>query len=115
MAAAGQVRLAGLRRGLEFRVALQLVAGAPERAVGTRVREVWHAVVPDALRELPRLRDEGGAPAVLLVRRAWGERAAGLQGGLELRVALQLVARAAEVPLRVRVREVGHAVFPDAL
>src|SRR6266511_3611815 len=116
-AAARQLRLAGLQRGLVLRVVLRLlVADAAERPVGARVGEVGQTVGAHALRELARLRDKGWGPAVLLVFAAGGQIAALLLRGLVLRVVLRLlVAGAAERPVGSRVGEVGQTDGAHAL
>src|SRR6266511_5144911 len=114
LAAARQLLSAGLHRGLVLRVALLLVADAAQPTVGVRVRKVGQAVVPHALRELTHLLHKGWVPE-LLVFAAWGEVAARLLRGTELRVVFLLVAEAAEPPFGVGVGEVGHTVVPHAL
>src|SRR6266511_5203676 len=114
LAAARQLLSAGLHRGLVLRVALLLVADAAQPTVGVRVRKVGQAVVPHALRELTHLLHKGWVPE-LLVFAAWGEVAARLLRGTELRVVFLLVAEAAEPPVGVGVGEVGHPVIPHAL
>src|SRR5712691_1812450 len=114
LATARQLLAAGLHRGLVLRVALPLVADAAQPTVSVRIRKVGLTMVPHALRELTHLLHKGWV-AQLLVFAAWGEVAARLLRGTELRVVLLLVAEAAEPPVGVRVGEVGHTVVPHAL
>src|SRR5262249_60529311 len=114
LASARQLGAAGLERGAIARVALLLVAGATQPPLGVRVGEVRHTVGPHALRELTHLVHIGRV-SELLVLAAWGQSAARLLRGTELRVVLLFVAQATELPAGIRIGEVRHAVGPDAL
>src|SRR6266540_3017736 len=114
VAASWQLLAAGLHRGTEFRVVLLLVAGAAQPPVGVGVGKVGHTVVPHALRELAHLLHNGWVPGLFMLA-AWGQVAALLRRGTELRVVLLLVASAAELPVGLGVGKVGHTVAPHAL
>src|SRR5574341_1621317 len=113
VAFARQLLAAGLHRGTERRGVLLLMAGAAHPPVGVRVGIVGQPVVAHALGELAHLLHGGRVGSLMLA--AWGQVAALLLRGLELRVALLLVGGAAQLPVGIRVGEVGHAVVPDAL
>src|SRR6266508_3644769 len=113
VASTGQLLAAGLHRGAERRVVLLLVASAAQPPVGVRVGEVGQPVVAHALRERPHLLHSGWVGSLMLA--AWGQVAAFLLRGSEVRVALLLVGGAASLPVGVRVGKVGHTVVPDAL
>src|SRR6266545_1938602 len=113
LTSAGQLLAAGLHRGAERRVVLLLVGGAAQPPVGVRVGKVGHTVVSHALRELAHLLHRGRVGSLMFA--AWGQVAALLLRGAELRVVLLLVGGAAQPPVGVRVGKVGHTVVPYAL
>src|SRR6266702_6267347 len=104
VASARQRCAAGLHRGIELGVALLLVVGAAPPPLGVRVGEAGHAVGPHALRVLTHLLHKGRVPEILVLA-AWGQIAARLLRGTELRVVLLLVAEAPELSVGIRVGE----------
>ena len=109
-----QLLPAGLHRGTELGVPLRLVPRAAQPPVGVRIGKVGHTVVPHALRVLAHLLYERWVPGLFMLA-AWGQVAALLHRGTELRVDLLLMTRAAQPPVGVWVGKIGHTVVPHAL
>src|SRR6266542_660703 len=113
----GQGFGARIHRGTVRRVVLRLVAEAAHLPVGVRVGEVGQTVAAHALRELAHLLHKSWVAGVSVLA-AWGQRAALLRRGAELRIVLvDSPLRMAErkPSVRSRIRKVGHVVGPHAL